>query len=80
MSKPHFFISYSAVDAEDFALQLYDKLLIGPPGVPVWMDKHDIAPGQDWDEEILEAIRSCAGMIFVMTPDSVEGGSVCQQE
>ncbi len=79
MSSPYF-ISYSAVDAEEFALKLYDKLLIGPPVIPVWIDKHGIPPGQDWDEEIKEAIRSCAGMIFVMTPDSVESGSVCQQE
>jgi hypothetical protein len=76
----HFFISYSAVDGTDFALKLADELAAGPPAFPVWVDKRNIRPGQDWDEQIVEAIRVCKGMIFIMTQDSVRANSVCRDE
>jgi len=66
------FISYSSVDALDFAFQLYDSLLAGPPSIPVWLDKRELKAGQDWDKLIVESIRICDSMIFVMTYDSVE--------
>jgi tetratricopeptide (TPR) repeat protein len=76
----HFVISYSAVDGLDFALKLADDLATGPPAFPVWLDKRNIRPGQDWDEQIVEAIRACKAMMFVMTPDSVRANSVCKDE
>ena len=79
MSNNHF-ISYSSVDALDFAFQLYDSLLAGPPSIPVWLDKRELHAGQDWDEQIVEAIRICDSMMFVMTHDSVEDESVCKLE
>ena len=48
----HFFVSYSAVDAADFALALADKLIAGPPSYPVWVDKRDLRPGEDWDDRL----------------------------
>jgi hypothetical protein len=76
----HFFISYSSVDGKDFSLKLADKLAAGPPAVDVWLDKRQLRPSEDWDEQIVEAIRTCKGMIFVMTKDSVSPQSVCKNE
>ena len=76
----HHFISYSGVDAREFAFKLHDALEAGPPHVPAWLDRRDITPGRDWDTEIEEAIRDCASLLFVMSEDSVEDRSVCKLE
>src|SRR5215212_2307814 len=76
----HHFISYSSADAQDFALRLYDTLTAGPPSFPIWLDKRKLQAGEDWDEQIVEAIKTCASMLFVMTRDSVEDESVCKNE
>ena len=60
-------------------MKLGDELA-GPPSFPVWVDKRNIRPGEDWDEQIVEAIRACKGMIFIMTLDSVRANSVCKKE
>jgi hypothetical protein len=76
----HHFISYSGADARDFAFKLRDALEAGPPHVPAWLDRRDITPGQDWDEEIVEAIRTCRSLLFVLSEDSVGKKSVCKDE
>ena len=76
----HYFISYSSVDGSDFALRLADTLTAEPWLVPVWLDKRQIRPGEDWDEQIVEAIRTCKGLLFIMTEDSVQSLSVCKNE
>jgi tetratricopeptide (TPR) repeat protein len=76
----HFFISYSSVDGIGFSLKLADELAAGPPSFPVWLDQRDLRPSEDWDEQIVEAIRNCKGMVFVMTKDSVNARSVCKKE
>jgi TIR domain len=76
----HLFISYSRVDGAEFAALLADHLVAGPPSYPVWLDRRDVRPGDDWDEQIVEAIRSCRGLLFVMTADSVRSGSVSKDE
>ena len=78
--KEHFFISYSRAEAGDFALKLADELASGPPAIPVFLDRRDLRPGEQWDEQLAEAIRTCKGMLFVMTPDSVHPESVCKNE
>jgi hypothetical protein len=60
----HFFISYSSVDALHFSLKLADDLLIGPPSFPIWLDKRHLRPSDDWDEQIVEAIRTCKALIL----------------
>ena len=76
----HHFISYSHADADEFALRLCDALTAGPPSIPVWMEKRRMVGGTDWDEQLVEAIRDCDSLIFVMTRDSVASNSNCKQE
>ena len=76
----HHFISYSTVNAQEFAFDLHDALEAGPPPIPAWLDKRDIKPGRDWDDEIEVAIRSCSSLLFVMSKDSVESQSQCKHE
>ena len=76
----HHFISYSAVEAEDFAVQLRNHLAAGMPAWAVWLDKRELRPGIDWDEQISEAIKTCDSLLFVMTRDSVRPNSVCKRE
>jgi hypothetical protein len=74
------FISYSTFDGLDFALRLRTELEAGMPLIPVWLDKRDIQPGEDWDEEVAKALKSCVSLLFVMTRDSVEDESECKRE
>jgi tetratricopeptide (TPR) repeat protein len=74
-----FFISYSSVGL-DSAIKLADELAAGPPTYPVWLDKRRLRPGEDWRAQVGEAIKTCKGMIFVMTTDSVRLDSVSQDE
>jgi hypothetical protein len=75
-----YFISYSRVDAEDFARRLADQLVAGPPSYPVWLDVRDLQPGGDWDTQIRDALQACGGVLFVMTADSVQDHSVTKSE
>jgi len=76
----HHFISYSTIDALDFALKLCDALVAGPPSFHIWFDKRQLRPGEDWDEQLVEAIKICESIIFVITRDSVRPNSTCKQE
>ncbi len=76
----HHFISYSVADAADFVLKLCDALAAGPPQIPAWLDKRQLIPGRDWDEQLAEAIRACESLLFIMTRDSVEPTCTCTQE
>ncbi len=78
--KEHFFISYSRAESGDFAMKLADELASGPPAIPVFLDRRELRPGEQWDEQLVEAIKTCKGMLFVMTPDSVHPESVCKNE
>jgi hypothetical protein len=80
MAPPHHFISHSSVDEQDFAIRLYDELKAGPPSIQVWLDKRDLKPAKDWDDQIVDAVRTCESLIFVMTRDSVKPQSGCKNE
>jgi TIR domain len=80
VADPFYFISYSRIDGEDFALKLSDQLDAGPPRIRVWLDQRRLQPGIDWDEQLVEALGACEGFLYVMTKDSVSPNSECKKE
>jgi tetratricopeptide (TPR) repeat protein len=77
----HYFISYSRLEeGTQFALRLTDELEARPPSYRMFVDVRAMQPGQDWDRQLVEAIQTCAGMLFVMTDDSVRDESGCKAE
>jgi tetratricopeptide (TPR) repeat protein len=76
-----YFLSYSRVDAGEFAVRLAGELGAGRPPYPVWLDVRDIHAGpEDWDRQLVEAIKLCSALLFVMTEDSVRDQSGCKPE
>lgn len=76
-----YFLSYSRVDAGDVALRIADELGAGSPCYRVWLDVRDIHAGpEDWDRQLVEAIKLCNALLFVMTKDSVRDQSGCKPE
>ena len=80
MAEAFYFICYSRRDGEDIVLTLADQLAAGPPSIPVWLDRRNLQPGIDWDEQIVGALRGCAAVLYVMTKDSVRPNSECKKE
>jgi CheY-like chemotaxis protein len=76
----HHFLSYSAVDGEEFALRLCQTLRALSPPIPVWLDKQEMRPGQGRDDQIVEALRACRSLLLVITTDSVRSQSSCERE
>ena len=72
----HIFLSYRSSD-RTFAAKLAAD--IKNSGFALWMDRFDIALGQQWDLSIEKAIDSCAGMIAVMSPAYVKS-DICRAE
>lgn len=71
------FISYVREDwwrAED----LYDKLKRA--GIDVWMDKYDIAPGQNWKMAITHAIHESKFFLALLSQKSVNKHGYVQRE
>lgn len=75
------FISYSRADAADFAQWLHQTLSTGVPPAPVWLDiAGGIRPGDDWDDQLDQALKTCRSLLFVMSADSVDRLSECKSE
>src|SRR5258708_4955777 len=71
------FISYARGDGEDFASQLHDRLEAA--GFMAWLDRRDIKPGENWDNAIDGGIRESWGLLFAMSPSSVNSPN-CHDE
>jgi hypothetical protein len=67
------FICYSNKDS-NFAIRLSQKLL--SKDVDVWIDQTSIAPGQNWQESIEKAIKSCSHMILLISRHSLDSEEV----
>ncbi len=62
------FISYTRENS-DFAWKLNRDLR--ESNVATWFDQIDIPAGQPWDVVVEDTLKACAGMVVVLTPDSV---------
>ena len=67
MEKPYVFISYSTKDQE-YADKVYKHLTAN--GLNVWMASHDIHGGEDFANEITNAVNGCDTFVFVMSKNS----------
>jgi TIR domain len=72
----HFFVSYSRRDQE-FALRLAVDLRAA--GAAIWMDQVDIRPSDRWDRTIEAAVRDCAGLVVVLSPNSAASDNVLDE-
>ncbi len=72
----HFFLSYSRRDQE-FALRLAVDLRVA--GAAIWMDQVDIRPSDRWDRTIEAAVRDCAGLVLVLSPNSAASDNVLDE-
>jgi len=67
------FISYSRKD-DDFVLPLCKKLK--EAGVEIWLDQWDIAPVDNWNKSIDDALSKCKRMLIILSPDAVDSDEV----
>jgi len=72
----HYFVSYSRRDQE-FALRLAVDLRAA--GAAIWMDQVDIRPSDRWDRTIEAAVRDCAGLVLVLSPNSAASDNVLDE-
>lgn len=70
------FISYARSDYQ-FVTRLSQDLLRAQ--VPVWVDTHDIRPGDPWDESVENALLKAAYLILVLSPAASESRDVMNE-
>ena len=73
----HIFISYAHEDRSG-AFEVSETLEQG--GYPVWLDKVNLLPGQDWKREIERAIRESEIFIACLSRNSVNKRGFVQSE
>src|SRR5215831_13207663 len=64
------FISYSRRDSADFADELVAGLEYG--GFTPFLDRHDISPGEPWQQRLGGLIQQADTIVFVISPESVK--------
>src|SRR5262249_1669829 len=64
------FISYSRKDSAEFADELVAGLEYG--GFAPFLDRHDIAPGEDWEVRLGGLIAQSDTVVFVVSPEAVK--------
>ena len=80
MAETFYFICYSRQDGEEIAITLADQLAAGPPSIPVWLDQRKLQPGIDRYEQVLQALKDCQGILYLVTKDSADRNCRCTQE
>jgi TIR domain len=63
------FISYSRRDSAAFADELVAGLEVG--GFAPYLDRHDIAAGEDWEARLGGLIAQSDTVVFVVSPEAV---------
>jgi len=71
------FLSYARKDGSDLARRLHDDLKAR--GFAPWLDKHRIAGGASWTDEIEQALDAAAFFLAVMKRGSYES-EICRAE
>ena len=64
------FISYSRKDSAEFADELVAGLEYG--GFAPFLDRHDIAAGEDWEARLGGLIAQSDTVVFVVSPEAVK--------
>jgi len=64
------FISYARRDSSDFAEELVAGLDLA--GFAAFLDRHDIAAGEDWEVRLGGLIRQADTVVFVVSPEAVK--------
>src|SRR6516225_9168984 len=64
------FISYSRKDSAEFADELVAGLEYG--GFAPFLDRHDIAAGEDWEARLGGLIEQSDTVVFVVSPEAVK--------
>lgn len=70
------FVSYSRRDLAA-AERLRDRLI--ERGFDAYLDKHDILPGEPWQERLASLIEMADAVVFLLSPDSVSS-EICDWE
>lgn len=76
MTSPTYFLSYSRLD-EGPALRFAAGLRAA--GLSIWVDQWDIRPSQHWDRAIEQAVRACAGLLVLLSPNSTASENVADE-
>lgn len=71
------FISYARSDASDFAEYLVVALKLS--GFDAYLDRHDIAKAEDWEQRLGELIGQSDTVVFVISPAAMRSAR-CQWE
>jgi TIR domain-containing protein len=71
-----YFLSYARADAQ-VALRFADDLIAA--GVSLWVDQYDIRPSQHWDRAVEAAVRSCEGLVVMLSPRSAASANVADE-
>jgi hypothetical protein len=64
------FISYSRKDSGDFAGELVSALEL--VGFASFLDRHDIAAGEDWEARLGALIQEADTVVFIVSPQAVK--------
>jgi formylglycine-generating enzyme required for sulfatase activity len=64
------FISYSRRDSGEFAEEIVAGLELA--GFAPFLDRHDIAAGEDWEVRLGSLIRQADTVVFVVSPEAVK--------